>query len=1112
MKAWRAEFGFCLSLLTTASVLAQSSADLEFFENKVRPLLVASCNECHGDKEQWSSLRLDSRDAILQGGDRGPAVVAHKPADSLLIQAVRRTGELEMPPDEELSQEQIAVLEHWVKIGAPWPAGDSTSTDQRAEAQRKHWAFQPVAVPELPEVRNSTWGKNPIDAFIMAQLESQGLQPSLPADRRTLIRRVTYDLLGLPPTAAEAEAFANDPDPNAYAKLVDRLLASPQYGEQWARHWLDIARYSDTKGYVYGREERFFVHAPVYRDWVVRALNDDLPYDQFLLLQLAADQAAPDDPSALAAMGFLTLGRRFLGVSHDIVDDRIDVVGRGMLGLTIGCARCHDHKYDPIPAADYYSFYGVFKNAAERLVRVGEPAQRDEAYAAFEAELQKREQTLAAGMAAAREEAAAIVRRKTPDYLAAQLELEKYPDESFSQIIGKEDINSNYVRRWQLYLQRMAKANDPIFLPWRLFAALGKDDFSQQAKQVTDQLANAGPDALNPLVANRFKESPDSMRNVALRYGQLFEQIEAEWQVHLAKEPTAKSLPDPHAEALRQVLYGPHTPCAVPNESIVNIEWYVDTSTVVSLWGLQSEVDRWIIQSPLAPAYAVALFDRTDIEEPRIFRRGNPAVKGDEVPRQFLKALSPADRQPFQQGSGRLELAHAIASPDNPLTARVWVNRLWMHHFGAGLVRTPSDFGLRSEPPSHPQLLDWLANQLTSNNWSTKTIHRLILLSAAYQQQSTGPADAAELARSIKIDPENRLLWRMNARRLSFEEWRDTLLTVSGELDDTLGGRAAELFAAGADNRRRTLYGLVDRQFLTSAMRTFDFANPDLHAPQRSETIVSQQALFAMNHPFMANRARGFAARLGDVPETDVIARIQQLYRIAYQRQPTETQLHAALAFLSSPPEEAPAMSVEPLAWQYGYGKLFEAEGRVDFHALPHFNGSAWQGGPLWPDAALGWVQLTATGGHAGNDLDHAAIRRWAAPHAGTISIKSTAAHQVTPGDGVRCWIVSNRHGVLASTTLHNRQQSLDVPKLQVEAGDTIDFVVDYNADLNNDQYLWSVEIQEVVSPDNTTNSTMPATTWYSERDFGGTPPDLLDRWEQFAQVLLLANELMFVD
>ena len=569
--------GLLWLLLTATPVLAQSPAELEFFEKQVRPLLVASCSECHGDEKQSNDLRLDSREAMLKGGERGPAIVPGKPDESLLIQAVRQSGELEMPPDGKLADKQIAILEHWVEIGAPWPANDVTPADQRAEAQRTHWAFQPVRLPAVPSVKDAAWVKNPIDAFVLAELESRGLKPSPPADRRTLIRRVSYDLTGLPPTPAEVEAFVGDADPEAYAKLVDRLLASPQYGEHWARHWLDVARYSDTKGYVYGREERFFVHAPAYRDWVVRAFNEDLPYDDFLLLQLAADQAAPNDRAALAAMGYLTLGRRFLGVTHDIIDDRIDVVGRGMLGLTVGCARCHDHKYDPIPTDDYYSLYGVFQNCTERLVPIAEPAARDKAYEAFEAELKKRQQALAEAMAKAREETSAIVRRKTTEYLAAQLELEKYPEESFSQILSKEDINPIFVRRWQAYLQKMAKADDPIFLPWRRFASLAADEFGERCErrgartrrgewQNGQSARGAGVQHRRLLPCARWPTATGKCLPTWSSSG------ESSWR----KNAAAKALPDANAEAVRQVLYGPHSPCAVPDEAIVSNEWYFD--------------------------------------------------------------------------------------------------------------------------------------------------------------------------------------------------------------------------------------------------------------------------------------------------------------------------------------------------------------------------------------------------------------------------------------------------------------------------------------------------------------------------------------------------------
>jgi hypothetical protein len=615
------------------------------------------------------------------------------------------------------------------------------------------------------------------------------------------------------------------------------------------------------------------------------------------------------------------------------------------------------------------------------------------------------------------------------------------------------------------------------------------------------------------------------MRDVTERYAKLFLEIERQWQELLANAPAEAKpdrLPDPDAEALRQVLYAVGSPCVVPDEEIVSNEQFFDTDTINSIWKLQGDVERWLNESPDAATHAVAMLDRETLNEPRILRRGNPAAKGDEVPRQFLKALSPAERQPFTQGSGRLELAQAIIAPDNPLTARVWANRVWAYHFDAGLVRTPSDFGLRAEPPSHPELLDWLAQQLISGGWSTKGLHRAIVLSTAYQQASALPAGdearvaAAEAARLA--DPENRLLWRMNPRRLSFEEWRDTILLSSGELDLAIGGRAAELFPAKGKNVRRTLYGLVDRQFLNPALRVFDFANPDLHIPQRSETTVSQQALFAMNHPFIAERARAVVAAVEADAAGDPVELVARLYRAAYQREPLESERQAALDFLAGAAADVPsAPPVETLAWSFGYGEVLAAEGRVTFEPLPHFSGAAWQGGAQWPDAALGWVQLTAEGGHAGNDLQHAAVRRWTAPCGGEYRIKSTAQHEVAAGDGIRCWIVSSRQGVLKNETLHEATLPLEVDSVALEAGDTIDFVVDFNADLNSDQYLWKATIEEIgtTSGDVTAgaNATEGATAmWDSVRDFANKLPHYLDPWHQLAQVLLLSNELMFVD
>ncbi len=493
----------------SATIGADPNEAIEFFERNVRPVLADHCWKCHGPDKQWASLRLDSREAILRGGDSGPAIVPGKPDESRLVQAVRHQGDVQMPPDEELNEKQIASLTRWVEIGAPWPARSRIDDeDHSAARQRDHWAFQPVRKPALPEVAGDPRIRTPIDRFVLARLQARGLAPSPPADRRTLIRRVTYDLTGLPPAAEEVDALVGDDTLEAYARLVDRLLDSPHYGEQWGRHWLDVARYSDTKGYVYAREERFWVHAWSYRDWVVQALNDDMPYDRFLQLQIAADQIAPDDPGALAAMGFFTLGRRFLGVTHDVIDDRIDVVTRGTLGLTVSCARCHDHKYDPIPTADYYSLYGVFDSCWERMVPLSTASSQEDAAAAVPQELLDLQQKQADTLAARRAEASSRARARAGDYLAAQLELEKYPEQGFDQILTKDDLLPAVVRRWQVYLAQAARAGDPVFAAWHAYAVLDRAQFADQAANITQQFAERDDARIIRWSPRRFERRP----------------------------------------------------------------------------------------------------------------------------------------------------------------------------------------------------------------------------------------------------------------------------------------------------------------------------------------------------------------------------------------------------------------------------------------------------------------------------------------------------------------------------------------------------------------------------------------------------------------------------
>lgn len=1104
-------FARCLLPLLAACCPVTLSADegVHFFETKVRPVLAQHCQQCHGGKKQESGLRLDSLESVLLGGDGGPAVVPGKPGESLLVRAVRHTGDLAMPPSGKLKDHEIEALAHWIEIGVPWPTSFDSTGVKLAETQRQHWAFKPIPQVTPPAVGRSDWARTPIDRFILAKLESSGLSPSESADRRTLIRRVTLDLTGLFPTPEEVDAFVKDSAPDAYDKLVDRLLASPKYGEQWARHWLDVARYADTKGYVYAREERFWVHASAYRDWVVEAFQRDLPYDQFLLLQIAADQAAPDDLPARAAMGFLTLGRRFLGVTHDIIDDRIDVVTRGTMGLTVACARCHDHKYDPIPTADYYSLYGVFLNSTEELTPIGSPAVHDDA---FEKELAKRKETLNRTLLAKRNEASDRVRKRVADYLVAQTELSNYAVEGFDQVFATTDVIPTFVRRFEAWLALKERWRDPVFAPWRRFASLKPEEFSARSAALVDELAQAKP-PINPLVLWALTPPPQSMREVAERYGKLLRETEDKWQATLesakrAKTPAPTRMPSADSEALRQFLYAKGSPCLVPDEPIVSCEWYFDTDTINAMWKLQGEVDRWLIQSPVYAPHAVALRDREFIRPARIHRRGSSANLGPEVSRHFVSVIAGQNPKNFTQGSGRLELAKAIINPANPLTARVWVNRVWQHHFGAGLVRTPSDFGVRADPPSHPELLDWLATRFMAEGWSTKSLHRMILLSKVYQQRS----DTVASGRAREIDPGNRLLWRMNSRRLTFEEYRDNLLASAGRLDPQRGGRATDLFASqGTVHRRRTLYGLVDRQFLATTLRVFDFANPDLHTPARSETTAPQQALFALNHPFVAQQAKALARQIGGDSPMKPEEKVKRLYRAAYQRDPRSTEVGVALQFVSSAPlEKEPPPRPESLAWRYGYGEIdVEAQKLKSFHALPYFSGTAWQGSESYPDPSLGWVQLSARGGHPGNDNKHASIRRWVAPHDGDFSVHSLVNHEAAEGNGIRCWIFSSRDGMLQSLTLRQQKKEMNLASVKLGKGETLDFVVDIHGELNNDQYLWAPVIKAIGSTQGPNKSVGP---WNAELDFQAPRVPVLDSWEQLAQVLLMSNELMFVD
>ncbi len=890
-----------LALLACALALPVSAADSatshDFFENKIRPLLIEHCLKCHdgsaADKPK-GGLALDTRDGWAKGGENGPAIVPGQPDKSLFIRSIRYADkDLQMPPKgKKLTAQQIALFEEWVRLGAPDPRTGKPSGPPLSDPNvvRNHWAFQPVREPKVPQVQGSRFQvQSPIDAFVAAKLAPKGWSPSPSADRRTLIRRAYFDLHGLPPSMAEVEAFVADKSPDSFAKVVNKLLASPRYGERWGRHWLDVARYADTKGYLAGDEQRRFAFSYTYRDYVIRSFNEDKPYDRFLTEQIAADQLQlGDDKRALAGLGFLTLGRRFLNNIHDIIDDRIDVVTRGTMGLTVQCARCHDHKYDPVATTEYYSLYGVFASSQEPADKPLLGIKPDEAsHAAYLAEKKKREDELEKYRVEQLDKQLGILRKRTADYLLAADEVD--PKVARASANAQRRDRDKYfqerklvpavVRRWQDYLAKSAKseAPDSIWSAWHAYAKLPEATFTEEAAKV--DVRNSPP-----AIRNSFATPPKSIKEVAERYGKLLTDADA-----------ATPHADKDKEALRLALRAADAPPNLPapeNDTLLE-------DARPRLRQLKAKIDEVDATHPGAPPRAMALVDRDSPTKPYVFVRGNPGNHGPEVERGFPKVAALGKTLPFPaKSSGRLELAHAIANKDNPLTARVLVNRVWGWHFGAGLVRTPSDFGVRSDPPSHPELLDWLATRFVAEGWSIKKLHKVIMLSATYQQASDDRAEC------VKSDPANTLLWKFNRQRLDFEQLRDSLLLASGKLDFATGGLPVDL-TAQPFSTRRTAYGYIDRQNLPPMFRTFDFASPDASASQRFQTTVPQQALFLMNSPFVLQQAQSLAARDDFKKFSDDSERIRFLYETIYQRRPAADEVAMAKTFLSAPSAEA---------------------------------------------------------------------------------------------------------------------------------------------------------------------------------------------------------------
>ncbi len=920
---------------------AKGAPGEEYFENKVRPVLATQCGSCHIDRAA-GGLSLSSRDAVLKGGKTGPAIVPGDPEKSLLLIAVHQSGSLKMPQGApKLSETDIAALSDWVKMGAPWPQSTApirAEGKQITDDMRKWWSFQPLKYPEIPPVKDASlksWAKTDIDRLVLAKLEEKGLKPAPMADKRTLIRRATLDLTGVPPTPQEIDAFEKDSSPDAFSKVVDRLLASNAYGERWGRHWLDVARYGDDD--IRGLDPRGRGYMPmdgawVYRDWVIKAFNQDLPYDQFVKMQLAGDLMSKNPtPEELKATGFLGGAPWIWDQAEplqgraDERNERIDAVTRGFLGLTVACARCHDHKYDPILAKDYYALGGIFASSVYKEYTFVPDSEvnfwREKFDKAKKLDDESEEYTRTVT-----DELARALASQTSAYMVASWQVSGKPKKTVAQAADAAQLDPEMLDRWVKFLDKK-QSFYPYLHDWQMMIAQGGTE--DQAKFLGDSFQQR-------IVALLVKHDEIEKEN---------DKIKAKAGVPTERE---KDVKPSEFETYDQFCPGCTLELKVLPTEDANL--YIDL--FMRQLGTFSFVEEggkpglfvfhgWDLQRRLGPAqqaYLAALdkeagregramsvgqiypfvhgmSDKPKVNDIALDVRGNPHAHGDLVPRAFPVVLGPTGKKPYSQGSGRLELAEDIVA--TPLASRVWVNRVWKWHFGTGIVNSPDNFGKVGDPPSNPELLDYLAVEFQKNGMSLKKLQRTIMLSAVYQQSSKETAD------DHAKDPQNRFYSHFSLLRLDAEQLRDSMLFVAGDLDNKdASGPPTEL---GMDNHRRTVYCKVSRFRIDPFLQAFDFPNPTFTAEQRFSTNVPVQRLYFMNNNFVYAQAGVLADRV--YSKGDDTARIIETYSLLFGRKPTDQELAAGLEFLKNTPEKPGYMiNQEPLtAWKQYTRVLFNS-------------------------------------------------------------------------------------------------------------------------------------------------------------------------------------------
>jgi hypothetical protein len=926
------------SLIFIGSLLAAPAraqdAGIDFFEKKIRPAFAEHCYSCHSSdaKKQRGGLLLDTKASVLKGGDTGPALVPGHPQESLLIKALRYSDpELRMPPKGKLPDAVIADFEKWVSLGAPDPrvatASKSAHKYPTVEEGRSFWAFKPPQLGPTPKVKNSAWPNNDIDRFVLAKLEEKSLQSARDADPATLLRRLHFVLIGLPPTPAEIDSFVKDyasAKQQAIIGAVDRLLASPHFGERWGRHWLDVARFAESSG---GGRSLMFKDAWRYRDYVIRAFNTDTPFDQFIMEQLAGDLLEATTPEdrywRLIATAFLLLGPTNYErqdkplLEMDVIDEQLDTMGKSFLGMTIGCARCHDHKFDPIPTRDYYAMAGIFKstkfivhdNVSKWMSRPLPMLSADQELAISKYETQAtalkqqiklaKAQLAKAGVTTAPEKGMPIAVADLPGIVV---------DDAYAKIVGKwknSSFTNHFVGQGYLYDDRAMKGEKTLtFQPEFTKSGFYEVRFSfvpyeNRADKVAVHIFHTDGDTT--VHVNQKKTPPIAGRWVSL--GKYRFEEGSQWYVMVTTEGA-----NGHVVADAVQFLSEDDVKKAENAPFVAVN--VKGGKEVTLAQLEAELKRLEAQMPERPV-AMAVSEGEKIEDMHIALRGNVHNKGDKAARGFLQVatLGPMPAIPTKS-SGRRELAAWLASADNPLTARVMANRVWHHLFGAGLVRTVDNFGKTGELPSHPELLDYLAVRFAQEGWSVKKLIREIVLSRTFQMSSDSNAPLATAGRGVggegqKVDPENRLLWRQNRRRLDAESLRDAMLSVSGKLDRTVYGNNIKKGTTverdyAFEDMRRSIYAPVFRNRLLELFEVFDFPDPNMVVGRRNVSTVPTQALYLMNNPFVMAQAKHTAAGLLKKESLNDTQRLELIYRTALGRAPTEREQKAALDYVAS--------------------------------------------------------------------------------------------------------------------------------------------------------------------------------------------------------------------